>query len=94
MPDAIIDPADSRFAGPCPRCGGGVPNDTQKGEYPGALSRLDNETYICSNCGMEEAFGHGHIVPFDIPLGTDESRGFVKGWIAAVQYARNEGVDA
>lgn len=43
------------FAGPCPRCGGGVPNDGQPGAYPGALSRLDNKTYICSGCGQQEA---------------------------------------
>ena len=32
----------------CPRC---------NSEYTGfpALSRVDNETYICSSCGVEEA---------------------------------------
>ena len=39
----------------CPRCGGGIPNDAQEGEYPGALSRRDNKTYICSECGTLEA---------------------------------------
>lgn len=39
----------------CPRCGGCIPNDLHPGEYPGALSRLDNETYICSACGQDEA---------------------------------------
>lgn len=39
----------------CPRCAGGIPNDAQKGEYPGALSRYDNETYVCSECGQVEA---------------------------------------
>ena len=39
----------------CPRCGGGVPNDSTPGAYPGALSRFDNETEICSACGTEEA---------------------------------------
>jgi len=38
----------------CPRCLknniGRTPGD------PGALSRADNETYICSDCGVEEAF--------------------------------------
>lgn len=48
------DPTRSDFAGPCSRCGGGVPNDTDRGVYPGALSRLDNHTYICSNCGRDE----------------------------------------
>ena len=40
----------------CPRCGGGVPNDERKGEYPGALSRTDNQTEVCSDCGTMEAF--------------------------------------
>lgn len=39
----------------CPRCGGGIPNNTTPGEYPGALSRWDNETEICSECGTQEA---------------------------------------
>ena len=33
----------------CPRCGGRLPN------HPGALSRVDNATEICSDCGTEEA---------------------------------------
>lgn len=33
----------------CPRCGGCLPN------YPGALSRVDNTTEICSDCGTAEA---------------------------------------
>jgi transposase len=39
----------------CPRCGHGIPSDERRGEYPGALSRLDNETWICSQCGTDEA---------------------------------------
>ena len=39
----------------CPKCCGDVPNTEHKGEYPGALSRLDNETEICSACGQAEA---------------------------------------
>lgn len=55
------DPTRPDFAGPCPRCGGGVPNDTRRGEYPGALSRLDNRTYLCSDCGTAEAmFNFAH----------------------------------
>jgi len=45
----------SRFPHKCPRCGGGIPNDECRGLYPGALSRKDNETEICSNCGAAEA---------------------------------------
>lgn len=39
----------------CPRCGGPVPNAEFKGQYPGALSRTDNETEVCSECGTAEA---------------------------------------
>jgi len=35
---------------PCPRCGLGLPDG-----YPGALSRTDNATEICSACGTDEA---------------------------------------
>lgn len=39
----------------CPRCLGGVPNNSNIGEYVGALSRTDNLTEICSGCGELEA---------------------------------------
>lgn len=39
----------------CPRCAGFIPSNEQPGEYPGALSRADNKTEICSACGTEEA---------------------------------------
>jgi hypothetical protein len=39
----------------CPRCLGDVPNTARRGEYPGALSRADNATEICSDCGTHEA---------------------------------------
>jgi len=39
----------------CPRCGGAIPNNMTPGAYPGALSRWDNDTEICSDCGYEEA---------------------------------------
>lgn len=42
----------------CPRCLGGIPNDLQRGAYPGALSRWDNKTEICSTCGQDEAIEH------------------------------------
>lgn len=52
----------------CPRCGGGIPNDAMRGQYPGAVSRWDNKTEICSMCGQEEAMtqffkGHGELHP-------------------------------
>lgn len=40
----------------CPRCKSDwIPNNNQPGEYPGAISRADNTTEICSACGEDEA---------------------------------------
>lgn len=39
----------------CPRCEGNIPNNILPAAYPGAISRIDNETEICSQCGLEEA---------------------------------------
>ena len=39
----------------CPRCGGHIPNNDQPGAHPGALSRVDDSTEVCSACGVEEA---------------------------------------
>lgn len=39
----------------CPRCGHYIPNDENPGQYPGALSRTDNKTEVCSPCGEAEA---------------------------------------
>lgn len=42
----------------CPRCClDKIPCNERAGEYPGALSRADNETEICSACGQDEALG-------------------------------------
>lgn len=41
----------------CPLCGRPIPNSEYAGQYPGALSRLDNKTEICSDCGVSEALG-------------------------------------
>lgn len=44
---------EKKIPAQCPRCG---KNTMPVAELdPGALSRLDNETYICSQCGVEEA---------------------------------------
>lgn len=50
----------------CPRCLGGIPNNEFRGMYPGALSRTDNKTEICSECGTMEAmedFSMGEPLP-------------------------------
>lgn len=39
----------------CPTCDGYIPNNETPGAYPGALSRIDNETEVCSECGTREA---------------------------------------
>ena len=36
----------------CPRCG---VNELKPVEVHNALSRVNNETFICSDCGMQEA---------------------------------------
>ena len=43
----------------CPRCLGPMPN------HPGALSRADNQTEVCSQCGVEEALSQwaGQLAP-------------------------------
>jgi len=41
----------------CPICDGWIPNNDTPGKYPGALSRKDNKTEICSECGVMEAMG-------------------------------------
>ena len=39
----------------CPTCDGYIPSNERVGEYMGAISREDNETEICSDCGEREA---------------------------------------
>lgn len=39
----------------CPTCDGYIPNNDNPGAYPGALSRRDNKTEVCSECGQVEA---------------------------------------
>ncbi len=39
----------------CPKCAGYIPSNKNPGEYPGAISRRDNTTEICSACGTMEA---------------------------------------
>lgn len=39
----------------CPRCLGHMPNNLTPGAHPGALSRTDNATQICTECGTQEA---------------------------------------
>jgi len=47
----------------CPRCGGGIPNSVVPGAYPGALSRYDNLTEVCSQCGTDEAMSNFGFAP-------------------------------
>jgi hypothetical protein len=47
--------AETHPKGLCPICSGPIPNEKHRGKYPGALSRWDNESEICSACGTAEA---------------------------------------
>jgi len=44
----------------CPQCNGPIPNALHEGQYSGALSRIDNKTEICSDCGVREAIMDMH----------------------------------
>ena len=62
--------AAEAMAHACPRCGGGIPNDEQRGLYPGAVSRTTRDpavedVEVCSNCGTQEALEEfaGVLVP-------------------------------
>jgi ribosomal protein S27AE len=39
----------------CPKCSNFIPSNEHAGEYPGAISRRDSKTEICSACGVDEA---------------------------------------
>ena len=43
---------NSKYAMKCPRC---LKNELDKDETMNSLSRMDNATYICEECGQEEA---------------------------------------
>lgn len=46
----------------CPRCEiNYIPCNEFAGEYPGAISRADNKTEICSDCGTFEALYDHYI---------------------------------
>lgn len=50
----------------CPRCTGAIPNERTPGLYPGAISRADNDTEVCSACGSDEAirkYSTGVMIP-------------------------------
>ncbi len=53
----------------CPRCNSNqIPNNQTPGDYPGALSRVDNRTEICSDCGLHEAledFFDNNLTPIE-----------------------------
>jgi len=52
----------------CPRCNSSqIPNNETPGAYPGALSRADNKTEICSRCGSHEAAEAYYNFAYGIP---------------------------
>jgi hypothetical protein len=66
---------DSMTTPVCPRCEGAIPNAGWPGMFPGAISRYDNRTEICSDCGLEEAVaewqGEALVGPTEWPLYKD-----------------------
>ena len=54
-PTAVYKRSQGLSAPICPRCEGFIPNNLTPGRYPGAISRVDNKTEVCSDCGREEA---------------------------------------
>jgi len=60
----------------CPRCGEHIPNNETPGEYPGAISRWDNATEVCSQCGEDEAMIQmmAHMAQADIRAAVHPSR--------------------
>lgn len=65
----------------CPRCGGYIPNNETPGAYPGALSRSDQKTEVCSKCGTAEALlqfaGEPLLTPDQWPV--DDARSYTYG---------------
>lgn len=55
--DAVADYRSESQLPICPICEGYIPSDERPGAYPGATSRYDNKTEICSACGTTEAVG-------------------------------------
>jgi hypothetical protein len=49
----------------CPKCSGYIPSNENPGAYPGAISRVDNKTEICSACGVAEALGDFRLANAD-----------------------------
>ena len=49
----------------CPKCSGYIPSNENPGAYPGAISRADNKTEICSACGMNEALDYFRLANAD-----------------------------
>lgn len=59
---------DARFP-ICPRCNGYIPSNENPGAHIGAISRLDNKTEVCSQCGTEEAveqFRNGFVTDWRV----------------------------
>jgi len=52
----LLERRDMKVPDICPRCEfNWIPCNERPGAYPGAISRADNKTEICSECGEHEA---------------------------------------
>ena len=74
----------------CPRCGEPVPTKEHAGKFPGATSRTDNETEVCSMRGEEEAMGVGPMAQREWPGKLVEEQIEYRTWreIAVAKAAR------
>ena len=72
----------------CPICSGGVPTDEARGEYPGALSRFDNDRYICSACGQAEALAPHFSETLRLFMTTAQKISDWRGWRRVVRVYR------
>jgi hypothetical protein len=82
----------------CPKCSGYIPSNENPGAYPGAISRADNKTEICSACGVAEAmadFRLAHaeeVVVWKSVITLDQLRGVPEDTIAELIEALDDAV--
>jgi len=68
--------------GKCPRCGKNIVN------YP-ALSRYDNKTKICDDCGMNEAMMEFSLLSFDTSNEMEVNKRITKSIFLISNYPKN-----
>lgn len=82
----------------CPKCSGYIPSNENPGAYPGAISREDNKTEICSACGTAEALArfqlaNAHkVVVWKSVITLDQLRGVPEDKVAELIEALDDAV--